>query len=105
MIGEKLTEKTYNKLTAHTNLNLLTMDELIELAIEVDKFWDYAGIYYKLRDKNDFDIIIDREQSVGGYNNTELVLSIINNKLVANDEKFKQLVCKKIEEKSQTLQK
>ena len=71
------------------------MDELIVLAIELDKFWDYAGIYYMPKSKRNYDIIIDREQSVGGYTNTELVLSIINHEINSNDEKFKKLVCKK----------
>ena len=104
MLGDKLTEEIYKEITAHSSLSVLTLDELIELAIECDKFWDYAGIYYIPKSKNNYDIIIDREQSVGGYNNSELVLSIINNEIDSNDNKFRKYVCQKIQEKSTSIE-
>ncbi len=106
MLGKNLTKKEYNKITSNSQLSLLTLDELINIAIEFDKFWDYAGIYYKFvgKDKDNFSIIIDREQSVGGYNNSELVLSVVYDQIFSNDSEFKELVCKKIEEKSKAME-
>ena len=65
-----------------------------------NKFWEFAGAYYTFDKQNVPILVIDREQSVGGYNNSELI--IWDNEegiLFSNDKTFLNLVEQKIAEK------
>lgn len=88
---EKLTEEKYKKLVKGSILSSITLSEIVNIATNLDEFWEFAGTYYNLGAESPI-IIIDREQSVGGYNNSELTLSTMRGSVVSNDEKFLSLV-------------
>lgn len=65
-----------------------------------------AGTYYRMNLNNLPIIVIDREQTVGGYNNSELELNLLDdNTIKCNHKIFENLVYLKICEKenNQTL--
>lgn len=100
---KELTEEKYKEIVKGSKLELLTLSEIIEMSINLDKFWKFTGAYYKLAASGVPIIIIDREQSVGGYNNSELTLSFKNNNIKSNDRKFKTLICERIVERAKKL--
>lgn len=67
----------------------------------VARFWEFAGAYYRFDEHNTPILVIDREQSVGGYNNSELTLweDEDTKELFSNDKTFLKLIAEKIEEK------
>lgn len=91
MLGKKLTEEKYKELVKGTILSSMTLSEIVDIATNLDKFWEFAGTYYTLGAESPI-IIIDREQSVGGYNNSELTLSTMRGSVVSNDRNFQSLV-------------
>ena len=101
---KELNEEKYKEVVKGSILSLLTLNEIIEISTNLDKFWEFVGTYYKLGEESPI-IIIDREQSVGGYNNSELTLSVENNNIKSNDLKFKTLIWERIVEKSKVLAK
>lgn len=107
-IGKELSKEKYEELVAGTCLEVVSLDELVDIAINgdgmnfgnVQKFWDFAGAYYRMNLNNLPIIVIDREQTVGGYNNSELILSLLDdNTLKCNDKIFENLIYSKIYEK------
>lgn len=100
-LGEGLTEEKYNEIAKGTALSVLSYEELIESAVNFDKFWEFAGTYYKLKAGSPI-IIIDREQSVGGYNNSELTLLADENSVVSNDKEFQTYINAVIGSKEKT---
>ena len=98
-LGKELTEEKYKELVKGTILSHISFSELVNIAINLDKFWEFAGTYYKLGAGSPI-IIIDREQSVGGYNNSELTLSIVRDCIISNDKNFQVLVNEAITTKS-----
>lgn len=112
-IGKELSNEKYEELVAGTCLEVLTLDELVCIAIDTEemnpgenKIWEFAGTYYRLNLNNLPIIVIDREQTVGGYNNSELELNILDdNTIKCNHKTFENLVYLKLEEKehNQTL--
>ena len=98
-LGKELTEEKYKELVNGTILGNISLEEIVDIAINLDKFWEFAGTYYKLGEESPI-IIIDREQSVGGYNNSELTLSIVKDCIISNDKSFQALVDEVITTKS-----
>ena len=91
MLEKKLTEEIYEKIVENTILKNLSLQELINMAINFDRFYDFAGSYYKFDDSTPV-IVLDREQPVGGYNNSELTISVFPYHVSANDKKFEKLL-------------
>lgn len=113
-LGKRLNQHKYEELVRDTDLEVLTLDDIIDIAINGEgmnlvsndhKFWEFAGAYYKFTGFSCFIIIIDREQAVGGYNNSELTLLVTNNCVSSNDKRFFKLIKDKIKEKTNTLNK
>lgn len=85
----------------------LSLDEIVDIALNSEemnpgknKIWEYAGAYYRFNINNLPIIVIDREQTVGGYNNSELELNFLDdNTIKSNHKTFENLVYSKIEEK------
>ena len=107
-IGKELNQEKFEELVAGTCLESLSLNELVDIAIngngmncgKSQKFWEYAGSYYRFNINNMPIIVIDREQTVGGYNNNELELNIIDdNTIESNHKTFENLVYSKIYEK------
>ncbi len=98
-LGKELTEEKYKELVKGTILSHISLSEIVDIAINLDKFWEFAGTYYKLGAESPI-IIIDREQSIGGYNNSELTLSIVRDFIFSNDKNFQALVNETITVKS-----
>ena len=106
-LGKELNKEIYNRLVAGTCLEILSLDELIDIAITDEKMnpgknkiWEFAGTYYKYSRCDMPEIIIDREQTVGGYNNSELKLYLLDdNTIHSNDKKFEEFIYSKIAEK------
>ena len=107
-LGKILDQEKYEELVAGTCLEILTLDELVDIAINFkemnpgkNKIWEFAGVYYRFNLNNLPIIVIDREQTVGGYNNSELELNLLDdNTIKSNHKTFENLVYLKIEEKS-----
>ena len=112
-IGKELSNEKYKELVAGTCLESLSLDELVDIALNSEemnpgknKIWEYAGAYYRMNINNLPIIVIDRAQTVGGYNNSELELNLLDdNTIESNHKTFENLVYSKIEEKenNQTL--
>ena len=98
-LGKKLTEEKYKELVEGSILSSLTLKEIVDIAINLDSFWEFAGTYYKLNSDNPT-IIIDREQSVGGYNNSELTLLAVGNFAYSNDKQFQTQINETIASKA-----
>ena len=107
-IGKELNQEKFEELVAGTCLEVLTLDELVDIALNSEemnpgkyKIWEYAGAYYRFNLNNLPIIVIDRAQTVSEYNNSELELNLIDdNTLKCNDKTFENFVYLKIEEKS-----
>lgn len=106
LIGIELDQINYETLFRDAKFGCLTLNEMIDIAINGEemntssKFWEFAGAYYKFDKHNVPILVIDREQSVGGYNNSEL--EIWDNEegvLFSNNTTFLNLVEQKIAEK------
>ena len=112
-IGKELNQEKFEELVAGTCLESLTLNEIVDIAFNDElmnpgknKFWKFAGTYYRFNLNNLPIIVIDREQTVGGYNNSELELTLIDdNTIKSNHKTFENLVYLKLEEKehNQTL--
>ena len=112
-IGKALNQRKYEKLVKGTSLENLSLSELVDIAINDErmneisnghKFWEYAGAYYRYNHENNLVISIDREQSVGGYNNSELRIVIFKNKCItSNNRIFLRLIGSKISEKEKNI--
>jgi len=110
MLGNKLDNKMYEKIVRGTPLSVLSLDEIIDIAMNNEQmniisssgsgFWEYAGAYYRFDAKKQPTIVIDREMSVGGYNNSELTISVSGNSISSNDSNLKRLIGEKINEKN-----
>ena len=106
-IGKELSKEKYEELVAGTCLESLRLDELVDIALNSEemnpgknKIWEYAGAYYRFNINNLPIIVIDRAQTVGGYNNSELELNLLDdNTFISNHKIFENLVYSKIEEK------
>lgn len=106
-IGKELSKEKYEELVAGTCLEDLTLEELVDIALNDElmnpgknKIWEYDGAYYRFNLNNLPIIVIDRAQTVGGYNNSELELNLLDdNTFKCNDKVFEDLVYKEIEEK------
>ena len=85
MEWQNLTEEKYNEIVNGTLLSNLTLNEVVEIAADLDRFYDIAGVYYQENNTASPTIIIDREQSVGGYNNSYLTLNATNNYVISNN--------------------
>ena len=96
----KLNEEKYQELTRDSLLKVFSLKELIELSINYDTFWEFACVYYEIKNNVPI-IVIDREMSVGGYNNSELKISASSSEVYSNDKKFKEFleteIAKKLE--------
>ena len=99
-LGEKLNEEIYRVITKDSILSNISLEEIIDIAVNLDKFWEFSGAYYKINEGTT--IIIDREQSVGGYNNSELTLSFTENYIVSNNKEFQSLINELIIAKTNT---
>ena len=110
-IGKELSGKKYKELVVGTCLESLSLDEIVDIALNSElmnpaknKIWEFAGAYYSFNLNNLPIIVIDRAQTVGGYNNSELVLNVVDdNTLKCNDNKFESLIYSKIEEKEKNV--
>ena len=112
-LGKELSKEKYAELVKGTTLEVLSFEELIDIAINGEgmnevlngrKLWEYAGAYYRYNKENNLVISIDREQTVGGYNNSELELNLLDdNTIKCNHKTFENLVYSKIEEKENEL--
>lgn len=111
-LGKRLNKHKYEELVEGTCLDCLSLDEIIDIAINGErmnlvskdhKFWEFAGAYYRFTDHSSFVIVIDREQSVAGYNNSELTLFMTDNSVFSNDKRFLKLIKDKIKEKTNAL--
>ena len=110
-IGKELSGTKYKELVEGTCLEVLSLQELVNIAIKNEemnpgknKIWEYAGAYYRMNINNLPIIVIDREQTVGGYNNSELELNLIDdNTIKCNHKTFENLVYSKIEEKENNI--
>ena len=106
-IGKELSKEKYEELVRGTCLEDLTLEELVDIALNSEemnpgenKIWEFAGAYYRFNLNNLPIIVIDRAQTVGGYNNSEIELTIIDdNTIKCNHKTFENLVYSKIEEK------
>ncbi len=106
-IGKELNQEKFEELVAGTCLEVLSLEELVDIALNSqemnpgkNKIWEYAGSYYRINRENDLVISIDREQVVGGYNNSEISIVLIKNKIITSkDRTFLRLIVSKIEEK------
>lgn len=111
MLGSKLDSKMYEKIVKGTALSSLSLEEIIDIAMNNEEvniisssgtgFWEYAGAYYRLDTKKQPTIVIDREMSVGGYNNSELTISVNGDSISSNDANLKRIICDKINERAQ----
>lgn len=110
-IGKELNQVKYEELVAGTCLETISLEELVNIALNSEvmnpgknKIWEFAGTYYRLNLNNLPIIVIDREQTVGGYNNSELELNLIDdNTIKCNHKTFENLVYSKIEEKENNI--
>ena len=112
-IGKELSNEKYEELVAGTCLETISLEELVDIAFNDElmnpgknKFWEFAGTYYRVNINNLPIIVIDREQTIGGYNNSELELNLLDdNTIKCNHKTFENLVYLKLEEKehNQTL--
>ena len=106
-LGKGLNQEIYEELVAGTCLESLSLEEVKNIAMNGEgmksgyyPFYEYAGSFYKYSRNNLPIIIIDREQSVGGYNNSALTLELIDdNTLKSNNKKFEELIYSNIEAK------
>ena len=108
-LGKKLSKEKYEELVKGTTLEVLSLDELVDIAIDGDgmnevsngqKFWEYAGAYYRYNKENNLVISIDREQTVGGYNNSELTIEFLNKMAISSNKiSFIRLISQRIAEK------
>ena len=101
MILKELNEETYTELVKHSALKALSLNDIIETAGTLDKFWAFDGIYYKTNKPQSHVIVINRKATSGGYNNNGLILAITDSKLTSNNAKFMNTVLEKISQKSQ----
>ncbi len=105
MLGKELDENKYKELVDGSFMSALTLNEVIDTAmgkgLNDDNFWEFAGAYYRLNEFNCPVIIIDREQAFGGYNNSEITLTVGKNDISSNDKKFKKILLDKIDHKCQ----
>ena len=107
-IGKELSKEKYEELVAGTCLESLSLDEIVDVALNSEemnpgkhKIWEFAGAYYRFNINNMPIIVIDREQTVGGYNNSEIELTLIDdNTIKCNHKTFENLIYSKMEEKS-----
>lgn len=105
-IGKELSNEKYEELVAGTCLETISLEELVDIALNSEvmnpgknKFWEFAGTYYRVNINNLPIIVIDRAQTVGGYNNSELELNILDdNTIESNHKTFENLVYLKLEE-------
>lgn len=112
-IGKELNQEKYEELVAGTCLEVISLEELVDIAFNNElmnpgknKLWEFAGTYYRVNINNLPIIVIDREQTVGGYNNSELELNLLDdNTIKSNHKTFENLVYLKLEEEehNQTL--
>ena len=112
-ISLSISKEKYEELVAGTCLEDLTLEELVDIALNDElmnpgknKIWEYAGAYYRFNMNNLPIIVIDRAQTVGGYNNSEIELTLLDdNTIKCNHKTFENLVYSKVEEKenNQTL--
>ena len=106
-IGKELSGNKYKELVEGTCLESLSLNEIVDIALNSEemnpgknKIWEFAGTYYRFNLNNLPIIVIDRAQTVGGYNNSELELNLLDdNTFKCNDRKFEELVYSKIAEK------
>ena len=106
-LGKVLSKEKYEELVKGTLLEGVSLDDLVDIALNSEemnpgknKIWEYAGAYYRYNEFTYPVIVIDREQTIGGYNNSELVITLINKKYIAtNDRTFTRLILSKLEEK------
>ena len=106
-LGKNLNQEKFEELVAGTCLESFSLDELVDIALDSEemnpgknKIWEFAGAYYRLNINNLPIIVIDREQTVGGYNNSELELNLLDdNTIKCNHKTFENLIYLKIEEK------
>ena len=107
-LGKELNQEKFEELVKGTCLEVLSLEELVDIALKSEemnpgknKIWEFAGTYYRFNLNNLPIIVIDRAQTVGGYNNSELELNLLDdNTLKCNDKTFEKLVYLRIEEKS-----
>ena len=107
-IGKELDQDKYEELVAGTCLEALSLDEFVDIALNSEemnpgknKIWEFSGTYYRFNMNNLPIIVIDREQTVGGYNNSEIELTLIDdNTIKCNHKTFENLIYSKMEEKS-----
>lgn len=112
-LGKELSKEKYEELVKGTPLEGVSLDELVDVAINGEgmneisngrKFWEYAGTYYRYNNENYLVISIDREQTVGGYNNSELKIVLVNNKhIITNNRTFTRLIPTKSAEKENSI--
>lgn len=107
-LGIELDQINYETLFRNTKFGCFTLSEMVDIAINDEKinpgknkFWEFAGAYYRFDKHNTPILVIDREQSVGGYNNRELTLweDEDTQEMFSNDKTFLKLIAEKIEEK------
>ena len=113
-LGKRLNQHKFEELVQDTCLDCLSLDEIVDIAINGkgmnyvsngNNFWNFAGAYYKFIGLSQFVIVIDREQMVEEYNNSEIVLVVKDKNISSNDKRFFALVKAKINEKSNTINK
>ena len=109
-IGKELNQEKFEELVEGTCLEVFTLNELVDIAINTEvmnlgktKIWEFAGAYYRFNLNNMPIIVIDREQTVGGYNNSEIELTFVDdNTLKSNHKTFENLIYSMIEVKENT---
>lgn len=108
MLGKEIDQKIFEKLFRNTKFSYLTLNEIIDIAMNGEgmnsgvgsyRLWEFAGAYYKYDEKDIPMLIIDREFNCE-YNNSELVIKEYNGVIISNDSTFENLIKNKIVEKT-----
>lgn len=112
-LGKELSKEKYAELVKGTTLEVLSFEELIDIAINGEgmnevlngrKLWEYAGAYYRYNKENNLVISIDREQTVGGYNNSELKIVFLKDRVISSKcTTFMRLISLKLTEKENNI--
>ena len=102
MKDKMLTEEIYKEIVKNSILKNLTLKELINIAINYDKSWDIAGIYFRIIEQCKLStIIIDRKQSSDGYTESEIQLVIFKDQISSSDPNFSLTIYEEIDKKQQ----
>lgn len=108
LLGKDCDQKIFEKLFKNRKLGYLTLNEIIDIAMNGEgmnsgvgsyRLWEFAGAYYRCDENNVPILIIDREFNCE-YNNSELTIKEHDGVISFNDNTFEKLILSKIAEKT-----